>query len=336
MKTKVFITIDVEFSISGAFSNPHIYQPVGQQAVLCEADGKSQGLGFLLETFERFGIPATFFIEVMNTHYFGDAPMAEIAHRIKETGHDLQLHLHPCWMYFKNPDWMSQLKISPPSDHLDRRSLQELQAWITEALSIYQRWGLARPKAMRTGSLMVDKTVYAAMEACQLYLASNVGVGVFKPAEPELQLYSGFHQIGQVMEACVTSYIDYQLGGKRNLHTQTVTGASFTETKALLNSAHAAGVESFVILTHCFEYAKRDPNGYFDIRPNRINQKRLQSLCQFISANPDRFEAATFCQLDPTSLKNTSSPSNTLLQAPLSAVALRLVENALNDRIRSF
>ena len=51
MKTKVFITIDTEFSIGGAFEAPLTVKPIGSQNVWCEAGGKSQGLGFMLDTF---------------------------------------------------------------------------------------------------------------------------------------------------------------------------------------------------------------------------------------------------------------------------------------------
>ena len=43
MKTKVFITIDTEFSIGGAFDAPLTVKPIGSQNVWCEAAGKSQG-----------------------------------------------------------------------------------------------------------------------------------------------------------------------------------------------------------------------------------------------------------------------------------------------------
>jgi len=37
---------------------------------------RKHGLGFLLETFSEFGVQATFFVEALQTAYFGDEPMA--------------------------------------------------------------------------------------------------------------------------------------------------------------------------------------------------------------------------------------------------------------------
>jgi hypothetical protein len=48
---EVTITIDTEFSIGGAFSNPEKYKPVAEPVALCEIAGKGHGVDFLLDTF---------------------------------------------------------------------------------------------------------------------------------------------------------------------------------------------------------------------------------------------------------------------------------------------
>lgn len=334
MKTRVFLTIDTEFSVAGTFSDPEKYRPVGEPAVFCEEGGKSHGLGFLLETFKEFGIAATFFIEAFNTYFFGDAPMREIALAIEAAGHDTQLHLHPCWTYFKDPDWVRRLKIERPTDHMNRRSVPQLTEWIADGLRIFERWGLARPVALRTGGLMTDLNVYAAMENCGLKVGSNVAFGIFPPAEPELRLYSGLHRVGGVLEACVLAYLDYRIGGRSHFHAWTVTGCSSGETRSLLLQAHAANIDSVVLLTHPFEFAKYESPGFGKLRPNRINQRRLRQLCVFLAENHDRFETATIGRLAAGTAAPTGG-SNRLLKAPFTQVAGRVLENALNDRIKS-
>lgn len=332
MKTKVFITIDTEFSIGGAFNDPAKYSPVGEQAVYCKIGDRSHGLGFLLDTFKEFSTPATFFIEVLNRYFFDDQPMRDIALQIKAAGQDLQMHLHPCWTYFKNPDWMDNLKQNPPSDHMNQRSHQQLCEWINDGLEIFARWGLDRPVAMRTGSLMTDAAVYIAMEASGIRVASNVGVGLFQPKEPELNLYSGLHKVGNVLEAPVLTYIERQCGKHVKHRLLTVTGASSTETRALLLKAYNSGVDAVVILTHPFEYIKCSYLGYSTMFVNKINQQRLKNLCAFLAENNDKFEAATFGQLEDFSLATDSTP-NVLLKAPLLPVVGRMVENVVNDNL---
>jgi hypothetical protein len=335
MKTKVFITIDTEFSICGAFHNPDKCSPVGEQAVQCKVDGKSHGLGFLLDTFKEYAVPATFFIEVFNSYFFGDPPMRDIALQIKSFDHDLQMHVHPCWTYFKNPDWISTLKDNPPSDHMDKRSFEQVFEWIKDGLAIFERWGLPKPTAMRTGSLITDMTVYAAMSALGIPIASNVGVGIYPPKEPELHLYSGLHKIGDVLEAPVLTYIDREIGNHVHHRLLTITGASAAETRSILLQAHAANIEAVVILTHPFEYVKYDPLDYDNMQPNRINQQRLRKLCAFLAENSNQFEAATFSQLNANNVSVEPQP-NVMLKAPALPVVGRMIENILNDHIKYF
>ncbi len=333
MKTKVFITIDTEFSICGAFHDPSKCSPVGEQAVFCNVDGKSHGLGFLLDTFKENAVTATFFIEVFNSYFFGDAPMRDIALQIQSSDHDIQMHVHPCWTYFKNPDWMSSLKDNPPTDHMDNRSFEQISEWIKDGLAIFERWGLSKPTAMRTGSLITDRTVYTAMEALGITVASNVGVGIYPPKEAELHLYSGMHKVGEVLEVPVLTYIDRQIGNHAHHRLLTITGASASETRSLLLQAHAANIEAVVILTHPFEYVKYDPLDYDKMHPNRINQQRLRKLCAFLAENGDQFEIATFNQLNAKSV-SADPQSNVLLKAPSLPVVGRMIENILNDHIK--
>jgi len=78
MKTDVCLTFDVEFTIGGAFSDPANKQPVSERSVFCDVDGESQGLGFILNTLSKHKLTATFFVEALNFHYFGDSPMSGI------------------------------------------------------------------------------------------------------------------------------------------------------------------------------------------------------------------------------------------------------------------
>ena len=86
MKTQVCITVDVEFSIAGAFAAPDRYSPLADEPVECLVDGKEHGLGFILDSLARYDATATFFTETLQTAYFGDAPMAKFAKRIANAG----------------------------------------------------------------------------------------------------------------------------------------------------------------------------------------------------------------------------------------------------------
>ncbi len=85
-KTLVTLTVDTEASIAGAYANPDRFKPNFAGPVDGMVSGRSEALGFLIETFERFGIQATFFIETLHTRYFGDEPMKRRCEALRAAG----------------------------------------------------------------------------------------------------------------------------------------------------------------------------------------------------------------------------------------------------------
>ena len=145
MRTKVFLTIDTEFSIGGAFQAPLAVQPIGAQNVLGMVEDRSEGLGRMLETFGEHGLCATFFAETMQTAYFGDEPMGQLVKRIGAAGHDVQLHLHPVWSYFDHPQWQGRLAEVEPNDDLHGRTVEQLVQWMQRGIDTFPALGFACP-----------------------------------------------------------------------------------------------------------------------------------------------------------------------------------------------
>ncbi len=325
MTTRVHITVDTEFSIGGAFADPENRRPVGASSVYCERHGRSEGLGYLMETLEQHGIRGTFFVEALNTCYFGDEPMGSIAREIAARGHDVQLHLHPCWTYFEQPDWPQRLQTHPPNDDITRRSEDEQVRLIGMGQETFNRWGLPAPKVLRTGGLKVGLGVYAAMRRCGMTIASNIGLAIYRPHEPELQLYAGHHNIDGVREFPVTTYADLRLPSRRHYKTLTVTGCSWPETRTVLKKARAQGVSDVVVLTHPFEFVKHQGSAARPPALDRINRHRLERLCAFVAKELD---------LEPvcmSSLGNEpATPHEDTLDVPAYRAMGRILVNRLN------
>ncbi|CAN5731504.1 hypothetical protein BH11PSE8_BH11PSE8_06420 [soil metagenome] len=333
MRTRVFLTIDTEFSIGGAFADPIRKTPIGAQNVLCEAAGRSEGLGFMLETLKVHQVRATFFTEVLQTSYFGDEPMGALARRIAAEGHDLQLHLHPVWTYFDHDNWRQHLAREQPADNMHGRSIEQLALWMQRGIETFARWGLRAPIALRTGNLMVDRNVYRAMAQVGLEVASNISRAVFQPEEPALQFNAGIRRIEGVTELPVLTYAGLRLGRRSEQKALTITGSSTAETICLLQLAHAAGCPAVVVLTHCHEFVKGDMRGA--LRPNRLNQARLAALCNFLRSADDRFEVATMDGvLAAGELKALDFATDTdpLLAVPARMAIARMLQNRLSDR----
>ena len=335
VRTQVCITVDTEFSIGGAFAEPARRRPIGEENVTCPAEGRENGLGFLLDTFAEHGIRATFFVEALQSAYFGDVPMGRMVERLLTARQDVQLHLHPCWLAFRDPQWAERLAPDqPPDDRCDGRTEAEMAEIIEIGLTALRRVGASDVVAMRTGNLRADRAVYRAMIACGLGVASNIGLGLWRPDDETLRLAGGRRWIEGVVEVPVLSYRQMPFGRRRPERLFTTTAASWRESESLLRQARRAGVPTVVLLTHPFEFVKGDRLEPAQQRSNRINQRRLRRMCAFLARHSDEFETISFSTAAPGWLAggDVAEPE---LRAPIVPVLARMAENKVNDLFRA-
>ncbi len=327
--TEVCITVDTEFSIGGAFADPERYRPLSGELVDCAVDGRAEGLGFLLRTLREFRIPATFFIEVLQSFYFGARPMRRIAERIADQGHDLQLHLHPCWLRFRGEHWRHS---ATEDDFCAARSRGELRMMIEFGLAQFSRWKLSPPIALRAGGFSCGHVVDQAMVECGISLGSNIGLGVHQPAEPEYRLASGSRMFDGVLEVPAFTYSALRLPVGSRLRTMAITSTSWREMEALLWLARRAAISPVVVLTHPFEFVKRSDFRFRELRRDHVNQRRLTRLLEFLSRNNGEFSATTF-GASGTAWVAAGERPGPLLQPPAYLSLSRIAENALNTLV---
>lgn len=329
--TEVCITIDTEFSIAGHFKHPATHLPVAEPMVYGEVNGREEGLGFLLDTFDRYGTAATFFIECANYYYFGDAPMANVVRRIQSAGRDIQLHVHPVWLSFIDD---AKLGSFARNDYCTGRSYDDLRRAFELCIEVFKRWVGNPPKALRTGSLRADANVFHVMRDLNIPLSSNVAMGVFQPIEPQLHFDSGRHLIDGVMELPVFTYQDMRLGGNPHRKSLQITSCSWPEMRHLLWKARRSGVENIVILTHPSEFMKKRDYRYTELTRNRINQQRLEKLCAFIRDHNEDFCAVDFSgQCDAWLTSELQQP---FLTIPAPYAVGRKLHNRLNDLLWNY
>lgn len=330
--TEITITIDTECSIAGAFADPDVRKPVAENAILCEVDGKEHGVGFLLDTFKKYGIKASFFIECAHYYYFGDHPMRDVVDRIAHEEQDLQLHVHPCWMHYNKDPEIGEFSTN---DSCKGRGYDELKRIFELSIDIFKKWTGKRPEALRTGSLLADLNIYRVMKDLEIPLASNVAIGVNVPDESELYLNSGRHYVDGVMELPVFSYIDSNIAGRKHVKSLQITSCSWPEMKFLLKKARAQGIENIVILTHPFEFIKKSDPYFSKLIRNRVNQHRLENLCKFIAENDQEFVSVDFGRSHKTWLEKGPRAEN-MLEIPSYYAFGRRLHNLMNDKIWSY
>jgi len=326
--TQICISIDTEFSIAGHLEHPETYKPVAGPVVYGAVGGREESLGFLLETFDRYNIAASFFVECANYFYFGDEPMQGVIDRLKAARQDIQLHIHPIWLTF-NED--PELGVFPRHDDCSGQDFDELKRAFSACIAVFRRWVGHAPVAIRTGSLRADENVYRVMRELGILMSSNVAVGIFQPREPLLCHDSGRHLIHGVMEIPVFTYQDGKFAGRKHKKSLQITSCSWPEMKHLLWKARKSGIENIVILTHPFEYVKKSDFQYSRLTRNRVNQERLQKLCAFIQQHSQDFVAADFSSRYQT--WTASELDQKTIEMPSVYALGRKLHNKLNDLI---
>jgi hypothetical protein len=326
--TEVCITIDTEFSIGGNFEDPGL-MPIAEPVVLGPVAGKEQALGFLLDSFAEFGVRATFFVEALQTAYFGDEPMGTIARRIAQAGHDVQLHLHPCWLHYQTAAPLAAQ--SAPDDSCAGRTDAELDHFFKFGLSVFSRWGLPAPIAVRTGNFQVDKNLFRAAGRAGFRLSSTIAVPIWRPADEHLALFGGKHRIGQLLELPVFCYC-YRVGGRERLRPLCITACSSAEIIYVLQMARRHLLSPVVILTHPQEFIKKTDFRYSALRRNRVNQTRLRKLLEFLRRNQNDFIAVPITEVsdDAEDVRSFGPPA---VSVSAGMVMARMLENGVNDRI---
>ena len=188
VKTKVVLTVDTEPSIAGALRENEVHTPLIHEPVAGVVDGKSEALGFLVETLRGHGLVATFFVETVHTRYFPDTVMGGYVDRLLRAGQDVQLHLHPCWLSFEDGKFD---RFNLASDHCHELETGRLVALIGEGADQIAAWTGVRPSGMRTGNFSTALSVFEAMSQAGLRHASNICLAVHRPPEPELAVTGG-------------------------------------------------------------------------------------------------------------------------------------------------
>ncbi len=336
MRTQICLTIDTEFSICSTFNDPTKgARPVAEPAVYCYVNGKSHGLEFLLESLESYAAKATFFVEAVNTCYFEFDRMGQIAKRINDAGHDIQLHIHPAWIEFRDGAMDRRDGVWQPNDSCANRDLKDLISIFRVGLEAFEYWNLPRPVALRTGNMQVDRTVYIAQHALNIPLASNISLPIYFPKPKDLHLFSGRHHIENVLEVPVLTFFDIKVGRYQHLRPLQITAISIKEMESVLWKARHLGVETVVILTHPFEFVKRCDAQYTDLRRNVVNQQRLTSLCRFVKQHDEDFVFTTFSEQKDYWITHPQ-PSNVPFQSSPIRTFGRMFENKINDLILSY
>ena len=325
---KVFITVDVEPSVAGYFSNP-LYKPLIEEPVWGEYNGYGHALPFIVDTLSHSGLKGTFFVETISATVFGDK-MAEYARYIHESGQDVQLHLHPCWDYFENGALNGA---GDAEDNCGKHDQSYLLEKIQQGIAYLEGATGSSISAMRTGNFASSIGVYRAMSDAGIISSSNLcRVGMQNDADFDQLTRQSASDILGILEIPVTCFTDIGIVGRGNARPLQITACSFNEMKNILLKEYQRGTNSVVIVTHPFEFIKYKDFRFKGLKPNYMVQNRFTKLCNFLAQESSKFEVSTFGEINREGKYSNPSPESMVEGNSFMALS-RAIFNFLNDRL---
>ena len=249
------------------------------------------GLPYQIQQFKEHGLRANYFVEALFSNRVGNSTLTDIVDLIQNYNHDVQLHLHTEWLSeIKDQNTPIQFK-----EFMHQFTLNEQKSLIKRGIQNLNAAGVKNIKAFRAGSYGANlDTLRALLQNGILfdtsynpcYLESDCAIQTN-------QLLLQPEEIEGIWEFPISFFRDYP-GHRR--HAQ-LCACSFNELKTALLDAWKAGWFSFVVVLHSFELIKKRGASRLPL-PDKINIERFQLLCEFLSANQDKFHTALFSEID--------------------------------------
>jgi hypothetical protein len=313
----VYLTFDVEIWCGGWSKLDTSFPGSFDRYVYGRSKAGEYALPEILRILKTNRLRGVFFIEPLFAARFGQAWLNTIVDLIKTDGHDVQLHLHPEWSDEIEPLIFPGATVK--RQHLCYYSRQEQDVLVGLGTELMRRAGCTGLRSFRSGSFAVNRDTYGALRA-HGYTHDSSPHAMYRHSGPDMRDEFDFFEPFVLNEVTVLPMTLFRDGSGR-LRPAQVGSASFSEMRAALESALAAGNEHFVILSHNFEMLKVGRSV-----PDAIVVARFAKLCRYLSENAERFSCRALSDAARPSGRPAASARP---QVPLWATAQRHVEQLL-------
>jgi hypothetical protein len=291
----VYLTIDVECSMGGAWGNPALRPVPPARAMMGEYGPRRLGVPLICDILNRSGLAATFFIETFAEEQGNPNQTEPVCQHLLDHGQDVQLHIHPNHRHYglhrrglpyPFTDSMTDL---PPAQRLDL---------LAEGVARLKRWTGKAPVAFRAGNMSASEAVLEQVAQAGLLIDSSYafvfvpGQCHFRPEHP----YNGSRWYNGVLELALSGFQLPPLPGEARAKPLDIVGVSFEECRDAIRRICGAGADA-VLIFHSFSLFKVRNVQYDGGRLNWIVARRLRRLCEWLAAHAKEFPTYTFSQL---------------------------------------
>jgi hypothetical protein len=305
----VYITVDTECSLGGAWENPQ-WKPVGpDRAVLGRVGSRLYGIPLIMDIMEEHGLRGTFFTEVLVRDLLGNSELADAYVPIKQRGHDAQLHLHPVFHYYHavTQGLMRREDLPARMDLIGGLPFDTQVELLNKGCDIFREIFGCMPVAFRAGCYGASMSTLDALEKVGIAYDSS-----FNAAYLDDSCLMGPREAtnipwrkGSVWEIPVTTF-ETGAGSMRGLKPLEVSAVSLWELREVLHQAERLGQENVTVMLHSFAFLKRADPQFLKMRPDRLVIHRFREFCGFLKRNADRFRVMTFSEM-ATPVENLAS-----------------------------
>lgn len=305
----VYITVDAESSLGGAWLNPR-WKPVSpERAILGKIGSTFYGVPLIMDILEEHELRGTFFTEVLARDVVDSRELSDSYMPIFKRGHDVQLHLHPVFHYYGQvtAGRLHRDELPPHMDLIGSLPFDIQIELLKKGISIFHEIFGIQPKAFRAGVYGASLSTLDALSQVGIsYDSSFNSCSLATSCLIDHKPTNTPWRRGNVWEIPVTTFETgaWRMRGFKPLE---VSAVSLWEMQRVLEQSERLGQEIVVVILHSFAFLKRADVQFRKMRPDNLVIKRFQGLCRFLRANRHQFRVHTFSDLPQPSESTTKS-----------------------------
>jgi len=279
------------------------------------------GLQYQLQLLNEYGLKAVYFVESLFASAVGLDPLCRIVDLIKKEGHEVQLHIHPEWLeYIPSATWEGQR-----FNAIREFTEDDQTKLIALALHNLRASGAINVTAFRAGDYAANCDTLRALTKNEFQFDTSYNY-CHLPADFQIPTGQPLLQPTHIHGVCEFPIAFFADRPGHFRHAQ-VTACSYTELTSALMQAWKQNWYSFVIVFHSMELLMDRRRRVHRPRPDRLLIHRFRRLCEFLAVNRDKFQTATFNEVNPRDIP-VSVHSQMLVSHPLRTVG-RVAEQGI-------
>jgi len=295
MRPGVYVTIDVESSLGGAWGDASIQPVRPERGIWGRYGGRELGVPLIVEILRSNSLAGTFFVEPFDEELGYPGTTRQVCRYLIDAGQDVQLHIHPNRVQYARQrrgheyTYTDTLAELPPAEQV---------ALIAEGRRRLEQATGRAPVAFRAGNMGASEAVLPQLAQAGIFIDSSYTFPFagrqcgFSDREP----FNGARWYGEVLELALSGFYQPPVPGLRRAKVLDVMGLSAGECRQAIRQICDSGAEA-VLICHSFSLFKVRNGRYDGGRPNRVVIGRFRRLCRWLASHGREYPVRTFRQL---------------------------------------